>query len=208
MTNDVNHTSPLALVLIDVVNHFEFPDGKQLLRHAMPIVTPLAKLKQRARNAGIPVIYVNDNFAQWRSDPGKLVAYCLRTECDGRNFVRPLQPGEEDYCVLKPMHSAFYQTPLDVLLRHLGASSLVLAGLATNSCVLCTAHDAKMRDYDVTVVSDCCAARTVKEHNQALDHIREMADGRIVRSQSLRFDRSKLSRNGGSAQKKRQGDGR
>lgn len=93
------------------------------------------------------MIYVNDNFGQWRSDSARLVAYCLRGKCAGRRFVEAIRPGARDYCVLKPMHSAFYQTPLELLLRQLGASSLFLAGLATNSCILCKAHDANMRDF-------------------------------------------------------------
>ena len=189
MTTHVNYQSSVALLVIDVVNHFEFPDGGELLRHALPIVAPLRHLKERARHAKIPVIYVNDNFGQWRSDAGKLLAYCLSAECAGRDFVRPLQPNSDDYCVLKPMHSAFYQTPLEVLLRHLGASSLILTGLATNSCVLCTAHDAKMRDYEIAVASDCCAARTVKEHEQALEHIRTMASASVVESRHLQFEK-------------------
>jgi nicotinamidase-related amidase len=187
--NTVRHKSPLALLLIDVVNHFEFPDGKRVLRNALPIAPRLAQLKKRARQANIPVIYINDNFGQWRSDAAKLLEYCLRQECAGRSFVEPIRPDHEDYCVLKPMHSAFYRTPLDVLLRHLNTSSLVIAGLATNSCILCTAHDANMRDFKVTVVSDCCAARTSREHNQAIENIREMADARVVTSASLRLPR-------------------
>jgi nicotinamidase-related amidase len=206
MTNHVNHKSTVALLLIDVVNHFEFPDGQQLLRHALPIIPALEHLKEHARREGIPAIYVNDNFGQWRSDASKLLAYCLRPECAGRDFVGPLQPGPNDYCVLKPMHSAFYQTPLDVLLRHLGVSSLLVAGLATNSCVLCTAHDAKMRDYDVTVVSDCCAARTTKEHKQAIEHIRTMVDARVVASRSFQFKELKIS--SGRKERRRRGDGR
>src|SRR3982074_2868251 len=138
--------SRVAILLIDVVNHFEFPDGKQILRSALSIAPHLARLKQRARSSTIPVIYVNDNFGEWHSNAAKLLAYCLRPECYGKPFVEQVEPTDEDYCILKPMHSAFYQTPLDVLLRHLGVSSLIVAGLTTNSCILCTAHDANMRD--------------------------------------------------------------
>lgn len=186
-TDDVRHKSLQALLLVDVVNHFEFPDGKRMLRNALKIAPRLRLLKGRARRSNTPVIYVNDNFGQWRSDAVKLLAYCLRTQSAGRPFVEGIRPDAEDYCVLKPMHSAFYQSPLDVLLRHLGASSLIIAGLATNSCILCTAHEANMRDLEVTVVSDCCAARTQTEHNQALQNIREMANARVVTSASVRF---------------------
>ena len=135
----VRHRSPAVLLLVDVVNHVEFPDGDALLKNALQIGPRLAHLKERARASHIPVVYVNDNFGQWRSDAGKLLAHCLRTDCAGKPFVEAIQPDEQDYCVLKPMHSAFFQTPLELLLRHLGASSIILAGIATNSCILCTA---------------------------------------------------------------------
>jgi nicotinamidase-related amidase len=189
-TRHVRHKSGLALVLIDVINHFEFPDGKTILRQALTVAPALARLKKRAREAGIPVIYVNDNFGQWRSEKTKLVQYCLRPEAAGRAFVEQLRPDDEDYFVLKPMHSAFYQTPLDMLLRELGASSIILSGLATNSCILCTAHDANMRNLRIIVPRDCCTARTAREHKQALEHIGTMADAKVVLSSSLPLEKS------------------
>jgi nicotinamidase-related amidase len=184
----VRHKSGLALVLIDVINHFEFQDGKTILRHALTIAPPLARLKKKAREAGVPTIYVNDNFGQWRSDMSKLLRYCLRPEAAGRVFVEQLRPDDADYFVLKPMHSAFYQTPLDLLLRELGASSVILSGLATNSCILCTAHDANMRNLNIIVPRDCCTARTAQEHKQALEHVGAMADAKVLLSSSLRLE--------------------
>ena len=181
---NVRHKSRVALLLVDVINHFEFPDGKEVLRQALAIAPALAHLKKRAREAGIPTIYVNDNFGQWRSDAKKLLQYCLRPDAPGLHFVEQLQPDDDDYFVLKPMHSAFYQTPLDLLLQELGASSTILSGLATNSCILCTAHDANMRHLKVIVAGDCCAARTAREHRQALEHIGSMADAKVVASSS------------------------
>lgn len=187
----VHHKSSHALLLIDVINHFEFPDGAQVLHKALPIAAALAKLKERARNAGIPVIYVNDNFGQWRTDAHKLVNYCVRPGCPSQLFVERLKPEPEDYFVIKPMHSAFYQTPLDVLLRHLEASSVILAGLATNSCILCTAHDAKMRDLHVVVAEDCCAARSAREHRQAVEHLKGLEDVRVLSFASLQLGKSR-----------------
>ena len=175
--------------MVDVINHFEFPDGKQTLRNALPMASRLARLKSRAKRAGLPIIYVNDNFGQWRSDAAKLLKYCLRPEAVGRKFVEALQPDQDDYFVLKPMHSAFYQTPLETLLRYLSASSLILCGLATNSCIVCTAHDANMRQFKLIVPPDCCAARTRREHEQAIQHIRGMADARTISSTRLRLDK-------------------
>jgi nicotinamidase-related amidase len=186
-SDHVHRKSTQALLLIDVVNHFEFPDGRQLLRNALQIGPYLKRLKERARQAKVPVIYVNDNFGQWLSDSTKLLHYCLREECTGKPFVEPIRPDSKDYCVLKPMHSGFHQTPLEVLLREIGATSLVIAGLATNSCVLCTAHDANMRNFKVTVVSDCCAARSKKEHDDALSNMKAMANARVLTSSTVRF---------------------
>jgi nicotinamidase-related amidase len=177
-----------ALLLIDVINHFEFPDGDRLLRNALPIAPRLARLKLRARQAAIPAIYVNDNFGQWRSDATKLVQYCLRPNAIGRRFVEPVQPDKEDYFVLKPMHSAFYQTPLEVLLRYLGVLTLVLCGLASNSCIVCTAHDANMRDFRLFVPSDCSAARTRREHKQTIKHLENMVGAKVTTSSSLRLE--------------------
>jgi nicotinamidase-related amidase len=186
--NNTRHTSSVALVLIDVINHFEFPDGDRVLKMALPMAARLARLKQRCREAGIPAIYVNDNFGQWRSDAKSLIARCLGSTCLGKPFVEQLRPDDEDYFVLKPMHSAFFQTPLETLLHYLGATSLILTGLATNSCIICTAHDAKMRDVTLYVPSDCSAARTRREHKQAIEHIKEMTGASVILSTSLRVD--------------------
>ena len=182
------HTSSVALVLVDVINHFDFPDGDKILRRAVPMATHLARLKQRCRRARIPAIYVNDNFGQWRSDAKSLIAHCLDSSCAGKPFVEQLRPDDEDYFVLKPMHSAFFQTPLEILLQYLGATSLILTGLATNSCIICTAHDAKMRDFNLYVPSDCSAARSRREHQQAIEHIRQMTCASVIPSTKLRVD--------------------
>ena len=184
--------SSVALVLVDVINHFEFPDSDKILRNAMRMVSRLVRLKEKAQAADVPIIYVNDNFGHWRSDAHRVLERCLQTDCAGKPFVQAIQPEESDYQVLKPMHSGFYQTPLQILLQHLGVTSIVLAGLTTNSCILCTAHDANMRDFQVTVVSDCCAARSRREHKEALENMREMASAKVVALTSLRLASNKV----------------
>ena len=179
--------SKAALLLVDVINHFEFPDGERILRQAMPIAPRIARLKARAREAGIPTIYVNDNFGHWRSEASKLVEYCTREGASSRNFVEQLRPDPEDYFVLKPMHSAFYQTPLELLLRELGAATLIVCGLSTNSCVVCTAHDARMRNFRLFVPSDCTAARSKREYAQAIAHIASMTDANTSPAASLKL---------------------
>ena len=188
-SRNVRHRSRAALILVDVINHFEFRAGPSLLKHALQVAPRLARLKLRTRRAGIPAVYVNDNFGQWRSNASELLDYCLRPDAPGRPFVERLRPDEDDYFVLKPMHSAFYQSPLDVLLRHLGASSLILGGLATNSCIICTAHDANMRDFRLFVPRDCSAARTRREHQHAIEHIKTMSNTSVLESSELRLEK-------------------
>lgn len=176
---------PLALLLIDVLTTFQFPDGDAILKGALGMRDALVKLKARAREAGIPVLYVNDNFGDWRSEKEVLMGRCL--EARGAQFVRPLLPDSEDYFVLKPMHSAFYMTPLEVLLQHLEVETLILAGLTSNSCITVTAHDANMRGFDIYIPPDCSCARNGEEHAQALAQLEAMAGADLRRSTALKL---------------------
>lgn len=160
--------SPVALLLIDVINDLDFPEGDQLLRSALPMAERIAALKRRARAEGVPVIYVNDNFGRWRSDFTAQVGHCLEAGCRGRPIAELLRPDDEDYFVLKPKHSGFYATTLDTLLEYLGVRAVVLAGMAANICVLFTANDAYMRDLHLAVPADCVASNTEEENRYAL----------------------------------------
>lgn len=176
---------PVALLLIDVLTTFQFPDGDAIRRGAIGIRDALVRLKARAREVSIPVLYVNDNFGDWRSEKEVLMGRCL--ESKGADFVRPLLPDSEDYFVLKPMHSAFYMTPLEVLLEHLQVETLILTGLTSNSCITVTAHDANMRGFDIFIPPDCSCARNAREHSQALAQLEAMAGANLTRSTSLKL---------------------
>src|SRR5690242_19887215 len=108
--------SNTVLLVIDVINDFHFNEAGQLLEFAKPMAEKLSSLISRARQARMPVIYVNDNFGRWRSDFRAQVEHCL-SRGRGAEIVAMLQPHEEDYFVLKPMHSGFFATTLDTLLN-------------------------------------------------------------------------------------------
>jgi nicotinamidase-related amidase len=181
--------SKAALLLIDVINDFDFPEGKQLLELALPVGRNIAALKQRARAAGIPVIYVNDNFGRWQSDFKKIVAHATETAAVGKSFVELLLPDDDDYFVLKPKHSGFYSTTLDLLLIHLNAKNLILTGIAGNNCVLVTANDAYMRDYKVFVPSDCVVSNTEDENQYALTQMETVLKADTTMSKELDLER-------------------
>jgi nicotinamidase-related amidase len=176
-----------ALLLIDVINDLDFSEGRSLLRTALPAAKKISALKARARRAGIPVIYVNDNFGRWRSDFRQQVDHCLQADCIGRPLAELLKPDEEDYFVLKPMHSGFYSTSLEVLLEKLDVKRLILTGFATDLCVLYTANDAYMRDYRLVVPRDCVAAESLKKSRTALEHISKRLDADIFPAADIRF---------------------
>ena len=150
--------SPVALLLIDVINDLEFDHGAQFLEQALPMARALADLKRRAKAAGIPVVYVNDNYGRWQSNFERIVNHVLEDGVRGRPVAELLRPEEDDYFVLKPKHSGFYSTTLDTILEYLGSRTLIITGMAANICVLFTANDAYMRDYFLMVPEDCVAS--------------------------------------------------
>lgn len=175
----------VAILLIDVINDFDFPEADQLLMHARPMAQRLSELKRHAKLKGIPSVYVNDNFGRWRSDFRSLVEHCLRPSCRGSEVVELLKPEPEDYFVLKPKHSGFYSTALDILLTYLEVETVIVTGIATNICVLFTANDAYMRDYNLVVPEDCVAANTAEATFHALTQMRDVLKADTTASTAL-----------------------
>jgi nicotinamidase-related amidase len=176
---------------VDMVNDFEFPGGDAMFAAALPAAERAADLKRRARLAGVPVIYVNDNFGKWRSDLQQQVRHCLNDGVRGEPITRLLQPDAEDYFVLKPKHSAFYATPLDLLLAYLKVSTVIITGVAGDICVLFSASDAFMRDYNLFVPSDCIASQTPEQNARSLQQMRETLDADIRPSNELDLEEIK-----------------
>ncbi len=166
-----------ALLVIDVINDFNFPDARKLLSHAKKMVKPLRDLLETCRSNNVPVIYVNDNFGDWRRNFDELVTYCQENK-SARPFVASLKPDSTSYYILKPMHSGFYETSLDVLLRALGVRNLVLTGLTTDYCIEFTAKDAYMRRYGVYVPQDCSTAIQPAFHKRSIEYMARVLDAR------------------------------
>jgi nicotinamidase-related amidase len=180
--------SETALLLIDVINDLEFDGGDRLFPQALVMAERLKVLAARARRVGVPVIYANDNFGRWRSDFGALLARVLGERVRGRPIAERLRPAPEDYVVLKPKHSAFFSTTLDLLLRYLGTRTIVLGGLTGDRCVLFSASDAYLRDFRLVVPSDGVASIDSGANRRALEQMRALlgADVRPSRTVTLR----------------------
>jgi nicotinamidase-related amidase len=180
---------PVALLLIDWINDLEFDGGGKLLPPAMTAAKAVAALRRRAKLARVPVIYCNDNFGRWRSDFRSLLEHVLHGEARGRPIAELLAPDAEDYFVLKPKHSGFHSTSLEVLLAHLGAHTLILTGVAGNFCVLFTAHDAYMRDFSLLVPRDCTASEEDADNRHALEHMAKACKADTAPSAGIDFAR-------------------
>ena len=180
-------TNGTALLLIDVINDLDFEGSDALVKQAEIMAGRLAALKRRAAAAGVPCVYINDNFGRWRSDFRQTVAHCISRSSPGRRVSRRLRPAKDDYFVLKPKHSGFFSTTLDTLLEYLGVTAVVLTGLAANICVLFTANDAYMRDLHLVVPADCVASNTREENDNALQQIKEVLKADIRESTKLNF---------------------
>jgi nicotinamidase-related amidase len=164
--------SPIVLLLIDVINDLEFPGGEELLPFATEMAQNLAAFKERCHDAGVSCIYVNDNFGRWRSDFNVQVSRCSQPGTRGSEIVRQLLPGPDDYFILKPKNSGFFYTALELLLNYLHAERLILTGLTGNNCVLFTAHEAYVRDYQLLIPSDCIASASETDNEYALEQMR------------------------------------
>ncbi|MET0754222.1 MAG: cysteine hydrolase [Pyrinomonadaceae bacterium] len=185
-------SSNVALLLIDVISDFEFEDGEKIFRYALPMARKIAELKERAKKHKIPCIYVNDNFGKWQSDFKKLLEHALDQSCRGAEIAELLKPDEDDYFVLKPKHSGFYSTTLDILLNYLQSQTLIIAGIATNICVLYTANDAYMRDFDLIIPSDCVAANEESENRDMLKYIEKYLKADVRPSAEIDFEQLKV----------------
>ena len=179
--------SKVALLLIDWINDLEFDEGEKLLPQALAAAKATAALRRRAKQAEVPVIYCNDNFGRWRSDFRALLAHVLEDGVRGQPLAELLAPDEDDYFVLKPKHSGFHSTTLDVLLAHLGANTLILTGIAGNFCVLFTAQDAYMRDFRLLVPGDCVASEEQRDNNYALQHMEKVCKADTRPSSGVNF---------------------
>jgi nicotinamidase-related amidase len=176
-----------ALLLVDFINLFDFPESEKLASRAVPAARCAAALKKRARKAGIPCIYANDNFGQWSSEFSALVRECRARGGASAQIAKLLKPQKGDLSVLKPRHSAFYGTPLEFLLEELDVRSLIVTGLSTDICVFATAQDAHVRKFRIWAPADCAAADTQEHEAEALDLMQRTmkADIRPTSSRSL-----------------------
>jgi nicotinamidase-related amidase len=177
-----------ALLVIDMINDLEFEQGPALLPHAQAAARSIRALGKAARQSGLPVVYVNDNYGQWHSERSLIVQHCSREGALGRDVVKSLEPEDDDYFVIKPQFSGFYSTNLPALLPRLGVRRLILTGLSADICVLFTAADAHMREYDLWVPADCVASFDPQRTRWALEIMKNSMKAEVRTSDELSLE--------------------
>jgi nicotinamidase-related amidase len=171
-----------ALLILDMINCFDFDGAEALWPKAKDAAKAILALRGEAEQAGIAVIYVNDNFGEWHSEKSRLVE-----RARDRLPAPELAPRDDDYFIIKPQFSGFYSTNLPVLLPKLGVRRLVVTGVATDICVLFTAADAHMRDYRLWVPEDAVAAESDERHCSALAIMRDRMGAETAPTCDLRL---------------------
>ncbi|UII55980.1 cysteine hydrolase [Cytobacillus spongiae] len=166
-----------ALLIIDLINPFDFSHGKQLASKADSMIQTINGLRLKFYLRDWPVIFINDHYNLWQYDLTKLISYCQNDI--SHPILNQITPNDQDYFLIKPKHSAFFDTALDTLLRTLQVNTLYLAGVAGNICVLFTANDAYMREYNLYVPSNCIASVSDQDNEYALKMMNQVLKANI-----------------------------
>jgi ureidoacrylate peracid hydrolase len=172
-----------ALLVVDMQNGFCHPEGSfpkvgRGLEGAMEAVGNAAVAVAQARRADIPVVFTRHVYRPGRPDEGAAlirnspelagVAGLAAGTWDAE-VCAELGCGPTDLVVDKVRFDAFQWTSLEPLLRGLGVTELMICGVVTNICVETTTRSAFMRDFPVTLLADCCAAKTRRLHELAVE---------------------------------------
>ncbi|OXS73115.1 isochorismatase family cysteine hydrolase [Domibacillus enclensis] len=160
-------TKKCALLIIDMMNDFQFPKGEQLARYADETVPSISQLKNHFHEREWPVIYINDHYQLWKADIALILEHVTNDISDP--IIQKIKPDDKDYFLIKPKHSGFYGTALNTLLHELDVKSVAITGVAGNICVFFTANDAYMREFEVYVPKDAIASEEKKYNEYALE---------------------------------------
>jgi nicotinamidase-related amidase len=146
-----------ALVVIDMQNDFVKQGGSLLVPDAEATVPAIKGLLDLARSRQVRVVYTQDTHRQGDPEWERWPEHC-REGSWGWEIVAELVPGANDTVLRKFHYDAFYNTPLDHLLRLWGVDTLVLCGTVANISVQYTAASAALRRYDVVIPRDAISA--------------------------------------------------
>ncbi|WP_299094998.1 isochorismatase family cysteine hydrolase [uncultured Metabacillus sp.] len=172
-----------ALLIIDMINNFQFDHGPILAKQAEDISLNIFALKKKLKTIGVPIIYVNDHYDLWQADYQKIADKCKNNLSE--KIIHTIYPEDDEFFLIKPKHSAFFGTALNTLLYNLQIKEVIITGIAGNICVLFTANDAYMRGYQITIPADCIASNEEEDNMFALKMMKHTLKAKIVNSENI-----------------------
>lgn len=172
-----------ALLIVDMINNFEFDMGETLAKKTEKIVPHILSLKEHARQNEWPIIYINDHYGLWQADIKNIQQECTNER--SKDIITKIAPVDADYFLIKPKHSAFYETALHTLLTELQVRHIIITGIADNICVLFTANDAYMREYSITIPKDCIASNSDEDNEFALTMMENVLFAEITTEEQI-----------------------
>ncbi|WP_339148277.1 MULTISPECIES: isochorismatase family cysteine hydrolase [unclassified Sutcliffiella] len=172
-----------ALLIIDIINDFQFKHGNALAEKTATIYPNIVKLKDMMIKEQRPVIYINDHYNLWQADYDKIMEKCRNPL--SAPIIEALRPTDQDFFLIKPKHSAFYGTALHTLLSQLKVKNLILTGIAGNICVLFTANDAYMRELGLCIPHDAIASADEQDNEYALKMMKNVLKAEVRSTEKL-----------------------
>lgn len=172
-----------ALLIIDMLNDFVLPHAPLEVPDTHPLIPVIRREIDRARTAGMPILYLCDSHAPDDNEFRKFgwPAHAVKGT-RGAEVIAELKPAPSDIVIQKTTYSGFYGTRLDEMLEKLGVGSLRITGCVTHICVLFTTADAVLRNYAVTVVEDGVAGLAREDHDAALRIMKNVLGASLVKS--------------------------
>jgi nicotinamidase-related amidase len=168
-----------ALIINDMQNDFIDEKGALLVERAYTCVEPIKKLRTQLKKEGIPIVYVCDTHFEQDFEFEKWGAHTVEGTW-GAQIIDQLAPDEDDYVLHKPRYSAFFATPLDLLLRQLKVDELILTGVLTDICIQHSAADAYFRGYKTVVPRSCTETLSPEKKEYALNFMKDYYGTKII----------------------------
>jgi len=172
-----------ALLMVDLINSFSFKHGCVLAEKTEKMIPNIHLLKDLFIKRKFPIIYVNDHYKQNNPTVEKILKYC--TNPLSYHIIQEIKPKGHEYCIFKPNYSGFYQTDLDHELKKQEVTHLIILGVAGNRCVLFTANDAFMRDYNLIIPYDAISSITDYDEKVAVYMMKDILNAKLILSQEI-----------------------
>ncbi len=168
-----------AIIVVDMIN--DFVTGKLGSAQAQRIVPNVANLIKKAREQGIPIIYLRDAHTAADREMDIWGEHAMKGT-GGSEIVPELEPEKTDIVIEKRWYSGFVDTELPSVLKRLGVDTLIILGVSTDICVQNNVGHAYFSGYRTIVPQDCTASIDERAQEQAIKYMKNIYGAEITSS--------------------------